>query len=256
MINVKGRNAVLATLAILVGVAIGLAWWFISSKDSAPPVSALFKACENTVKTDFDYLLTIHGNKYLSPSDLHHSDEIVTGTYDVQISGEDFHMAFSDGTFSVELMRVDNAVYVKEDDGAWRLDPSQDPSKLDPTNFLTMGGYTSEGVRSDNPLCPEIGAMGPVGSVDEGMASEISPGHFQITGTGVGAPEGPVGQVDENTYITQGHDVTWDYWLNDDGQLLKTRELITLTGHPDAGQVEVTTVISGVGEPNVIKAPI
>ena len=255
MIWIKNRVAINSLLVLAGALLAALLFWTMWSlvstgKGPTPAVSAqelLFTACERTAETDFDFVTTIHGNQNLGID-----DELVTITYDAQVSGEDFYLAISDGERAQEVMMVDGAVYYKDPGGAWTLAESQ--SKMDITTMLSgyEGQPPSVEVESDNPLCPEIG---PVARVGEETVSEVSADHYRLTDTGVGAPDGPTGQVDENTYITKGLDITWDYWLNEDGQILKIQEVITLTGDTDAGQVEVTTEVSGIGDPNVITVP-
>ncbi|MCE2463951.1 MAG: hypothetical protein J4F46_08620 [Dehalococcoidia bacterium] len=228
------KLVVLAPLLVL--AALGLTGWFVFAGDK-PQLSAqeLFNGCERTAETDFDFLVTIHGNERLG-----YDDTIVTVTFDGQVSGEDIYMLATVGERSREVIYVDKVMYSRDPGGAWVANPQ---SKMSLAGMLS--GFESPVVlESDNPLCLELG---PVATVSEH--------HYRLTATGVGAPDGPTGWVDENTYITQGQDITWDYWLNEDGQLLKMQQISTLTGNTDAGQQSITTVISGVGEPNVIERP-
>ena len=230
------KLVVLAPLLVL--AALGLTLWFVLAGDK-PQQELLVNACERTAETDFDLLMTIHGG---------FDGTITTFTYDVQVSGEDIYMLISDGERSGEIIYVDGVHYSREPGGAWVVEP-----RGKSTVSGMLGGFESPvAIESENPLCPEIG---PVGSVGEETVREVGDDHYRLTATGVGAPDGPTGQVDENTYITQGQDMTWDYWLNEDGQLLKMQQLITLTGNPDGGQVLITTVVSGAGESNVIERP-
>ena len=245
------KLVVLAPLLVL--AALGLTLWFVFAGDK-PQLSAqelLVNACERSAETDFDLLMTIHGNENFE-------DKIVTITYDVQVSGdsgtmykEDIYMIVTSGERSQEVIYVDEVMYYKDPGGVWIL--------ADPQSRMTVAGmlrgYESPlmEVQSANPLCPEIG---PVATVGEETVATVGEHHYRLTATGVGAPDGPTGQVGENTYISPGQDMTWDYWLNEDGQLLKMQQVITLTGNTDAGQLMITTEISGVGEPNEITAPV
>ena len=246
MTMIKSRVAITSLLvlagALLVALLFWAMWGLVSiGKGQAPQVSAqelLFNACERTAETDFDVLMTIHGG---------FDDTITTVTYDVQVSGEDIYMQVTVGELMGEILYVDGVRYVREPGGAWVVEPRGRASVSG-----MLGGFESP-LESDNSLCPEIG---PGARVGEKTVSEVGEDHYRLTATGVGAPDGPTGRVDENTYISPGQDMTWDYWLNEDGQLLKMQQLITLTGKTDAGQVAITTVISGVGEPNTITAPV
>ncbi len=237
MINVvKTRNFILASLAVL-GIASFIAWWLLSSTDNSSQISAeelLFTACENTVETDFDFQLTIHGNRNLG------SDPTVSSiTYEVQVSGEDLYMYVTDGEYTQEVISVDGTVYHRAPGEQWKLGDPQPKRKMNIAHMLSggVGAAPTVEVKSDNPLCPEIG---PVARVDEEMVNEIGTDHYRLTETG--ANDGLL-------------DITWDYWVNDDGQLLKTQEVITLTDNTEAGQVMINTVVSNVGEPNVIERP-
>ena len=145
-----------------------------------------------------------------------------------------------DGDYRQEVISVDGIVYHRAPGEQWKLGDPQPKRKMNIAHMLSggVGAAPTVKVKSDNPLCPEIG---PVARVDEEMVNEIGTDHYRLTE--IGADDGLL-------------DITWDYWVNDDGQLLKTQQLITLTGNTEAGQVAITTEISGVGEPNTITAPI
>ena len=222
------------------------------TEPEVPQLSAqdiLLAACERTAEPDFDLLMTIEGG---------FDGETATGIYDVQVSRgsgtmyeDDIYMQVTVGELMGEILYVDGVQYIREPGGAWTLSDPQ--SRMSVAGMLR--GYESPlwKVEMENSLCPEFG---PVATVGEETVSEVGDDHYRLTATGVGAPDGPTGQVDENTYISPGQDMTWDYWLNEDGQLLKMQQLITQTDNKDAGQVLITTVVSGVGEPNVIEAPM
>ena len=236
MTNTK-RNLVLASLASLVvlGIASFIAWWFLFSRAQVSAEELLFTACENTVETDFDFHLKIHGNRNLG------GDSTVSSiTYDVQVSGEDLYMYVIDGDYRLEVISVDGIVYHRAPGEQWKLADPQPKRKMNIAHMLSggVGAAPTVEVKSDNPLCPEIG---PVARVDEEMVSEIGSDHYRLIETG--ADDGRL-------------DITWDYWVNDGGQLRELQEVVTLADNAEAGQVMINTVISGVGEPNVIEAPV
>ena len=78
----------------------------------------------------------------------------------------------------------------------------------------------SEPVSSERVLCPETSGAVALGN-----------SHFQVKGSGA---------------YQQG---TWDYWVGNDGFISRTRQQL-----PEQGGMETT--VSGVGEPNVITAPV
>ena len=245
---------------LTIGVAIALLSLSIFSglacdagtEPEAPKVSAqdiLLATCERTAKTDFDLVMTMIGN---------FDGETVTEIHDVQVSRgsgtiyeDDIYMYVTIfGESSIEVIYVDEVMYHREQGGVWTLSDPQ--SRMSVAGLLR--GYESPlwEVEMENSLCPEFG---PVAKVGEETVREVGENHYRLTATGVGAPEGPTGQVDENTYISPGQDMTWDYWLNQDGQLLRMEQVITQTGRYPR-QVLITTVVSDVGEPNVIEAPV
>ncbi len=218
-------------------------WWlvFTEGQPQASTQELLVEACERTTKTDFDFKTTLHGNQNLGSD-----DKIVTVTYDFQVSGEDFYLDFTDEEGAFEVIYVDHVAYYKDTGDDWKVADPQPKSKMTIAGMLDSRPGHLDKAYSDNPLCPDIG---DVASIGKETINGVQTEHYQTKDTGVGAPEVRT----ENT--TRGLDITWDYWVNEDGQILKTVETMTLTGNAEAGQVETTTLISGVGEANEIIAP-
>ncbi len=75
----------------------------------------------------------------------------------------------------------------------------------------------------------------------------------KIEEAAVGAT-GPVGNTD-GMFAFPGYDSTWEYWVDDNsGLLVRTKQSYTHAG--DGWSSETSAVISDVGVPNVIEAPI
>ena len=109
-------------------------------------------------------------------------------------------------------------------------------------------------ISDGNAVCPELANVTRVG---EEMLDSTPTERFRLTES---SNLGPVGNVDDSSSAgSTGNtlDRTWDLWVGPKGHLLQT-ELIgvypAVDDQPEI-RVEVTSVISGVGEPNVITAP-
>ena len=245
--NVARTSLLLLAVALIAALLFWAMWALVSfGRGQAPAVSAqqlLVEACERTTKTDFDFKTTLHGNQNLGSD-----NKIVTVTYDFRVSGEDFYLAFTDEEGAFEIIVVDNVVYIRHPSEGWKLADPQPKSKMTVAGMLDSRPGHLDKAYSDNPLCPDIGA---VESIGKETINGVDAEHYQVKGTGIGAPTDT-----DSTTVTEGLDIVWDYWINEDGQLVQARETVTLTGDGEAGQVETTTLVSGVGEPNTIEVPM
>ncbi len=251
----KTRNIVLVSLLAL-GAALGAVWWLWYGTDS-PNVSAqaiLDNACEQIAdQQNFDFT-SVRTMPVERPEEWGGKSTIVVGS-DVRISGEDFHVTYTEsGDFMGEAIAVNGVVYIRDDSTNMQWELDEDEDGFNARDYLTtlLGLLGSDDRDPESPgstLCTDT--IGAVGVVDE----EVEPGvhHLRIEEDAVGAT-GPVGNVD-GTFSWPGFDTVQDYWVDaDNGLLLKTKVIYTFAGEPE-WTGEFTTEISGVGEPNVIEIP-
>ena len=229
------RNVLLTLSTILTVAVLGAGWWFVFSGDERP-------TCE-TVQTDYDFVATLTGHSEATGS---FDPKPVNTVMDVRVSGKDIHVDLTDKDGEAEGIYVDGAFYERPKDGEWvETEINPEIGGFDLKGYLDYRvGY---GGSSDNILCPDIGAAVVVG---EETIGDVSAVHYQLVDTAVGAYGDPHPQP------FPGYDMTWDFWLDDTGLLLKSQLLQTITGRPEAIRGETTIVISGIGDPNIIEAPL
>ena len=166
--------------------------------------------------------------------------------YDVKVSvaGRDAQMqlqGFIDRPVHAEVILVDGMAYSREVGAPWRVDPlnPETPTILD--TFVgalpTATGWS---------ICPVLEEAVKVGDeVVQGMTTT----HYTASDSFKALPDG----TKERLITTQ-----WDYWVDETGLLVQLRRVET---RPPQSQWPVTfittqtTIISGVGEENVITAP-
>ncbi len=221
----------------------------------------LFTVCERTFQGDFDLTSVQTSRPGILPEGVTWASFVAM--FDVRVSGEDFHSIVrglsEDGEVEgeSETFVVGGSFYQRSDGGEW----SQEMRGLigDPVRFsrrslaglvgLTTPSYASE-FQSDVFFCAYVGPDAVM--VGEETVDGVTATRYQLVQLAWAADP----PRDDGGTADPGLDRTWDYWVDENGLLLQTRQEMRLTGNHDAGEIIIETRISGVGEPNVITAPI
>ena len=231
----------LAGFVLVVGF-LAAAWWF--SFGGSTDVSAeavVYEACEKSAsEIDFDMAVRLDIPGDLSyPGDQREVWEVKT-----IVSGENFHSVthISDGPAFLEIIRVDGTDYIREGtnrgDGEWKGQPAT--PGLNDLGYLTIPFDSPKLEEGANPLCPGLGSVSKVG---------------EETITGVQTTRySSFERLD--MYGGNYADTTWDFWIDEGGQLMRTRVYADID-LADGGEdwAEVITTVSGIGEANIIAAP-
>ena len=260
----KNRSSAVLVFIAIAGALVGgaVAWGFFWNQGTHSLASAgelLQDACEQTqAQTEFDIRTEI-----TTPT-----ADRATGTFpmrtwilDTRVSGDDFHIVVNlEDEPRGEILGVDGITYEKMPGGDWFR---QDRIRLGYVHGLVssrMAGQSMSGTH--DILCPE-GAVARVGEEELDSGDAV---RYQILET-FGTP-GPVGNVlgdstpDSEVPMDPGYNAAWDFWVGDDGLLAQTNQRFTTMSYPELGgdavawSIQYRTVISGVGEPNVIEAPL
>ena len=261
MITIKRRLPMMAFFATLLGIAIGFTWWTFASAQADPPIPGgeeLETAdCLDVASGEFDFVVL--ETQPVGRTEEWGGKETVTLKYDIRMSGDDFHAVVThEGDPYFETIAVNGVIYDRDasTNMQWqRADADTVMGDLDVwlvelRRFLGPGNLRPETPAS--MLCPEN--LGSVGVVDEEAAQlyrEAGVEHFRVEGQAVGA----VAKVD-GTVAWPGYNTVEDFWVDEDsGLLVQHRNTYTYAGDPPwTGSFK--TVVSGVGEPNEITAPI
>ncbi len=197
-------------------------------EEQSSAAQSLFNACQKTAaQGDFDF--ETHSKTFLSEEALN----ILGGTEDdkpaialeteVRVSGENSHsinrVAPDDSVY--EFIQVGDVAYGKGDDGEWEI--------RDPESILALPMPYQW---SDYILCPHVDNV-----------ERVSANHYRME-------QAPAFRGDLNVRTT------WSYWLNKDGLVEKIEVFSVRESEIGTSTEEVTTTISGFGEPNTIEVPI
>ena len=170
---------------------------------------------------------------------------IARWTDEIKVSGEDIHMISNRHGGGVrEHIVKDGVFYTKPPGGTWEYPPS-DGYGIDYIYSLinTRPSYAKE--TSAHILCDREGAdKARIGHYVEEMI--VGPEHI------IGNLQLPPEQIAE----IPDTQITWEYWIGEDGKIQKSRQRYATIGREDWRVRETTAEISGVGEPNVITAPV
>ena len=227
-------------LAVAAAAIAGAAWRLVI--DNPPTLSAhaiVEKACSRMETVDsFDVRST------LTVSNVGSTTPDRTARYDVRVSGGDFHMVATLQEFNtvqtIEFFGVSGTVYAHEvGSDEWEVSDEFQLGDLHPT------------IPGVDALCPELGHTVRVG---EEMLDSTPVEHFRSTAS---QDIGPVGNVDDpsSSSSPMAFEFVQDLWVDSTGQLTQTKLVQTVAVDGEKGRAEMLSVISGVGEPNVITAP-
>ena len=148
-----------------------------------------------------------------------------TFKYKVEVSGEDFHMVGSEeGKEFGEHIAKDGVHYERDPGDSWE--------------------QVEEGI---------IGIGYVYGLIDSRPAYTEIPSEYILCAR-EGGDATVVGKSTEREVVS-GLDITWNYWSSGRGHLYKSHQVVSLVDGEDWEKTEITTEISGVGEPNTITAP-
>ena len=155
---------------------------------------------------------------------------------DIRVSGEDYHLKVNmvepEGIVG-EFIRVGGVFYGREDGLEWeRLDQS----------FSLSTFYSPHPIKGEFVVCPNL-EWPSLTLVAEEMIDEQLVEHYRI--------EIMQRQV-------QVIDRTYDIWVDSNGQLVQAQQIMDFeaTEFYPATRAVFRSTISGVGEPNVITAPV
>ena len=232
--------ALVAVAVVTAAVAGGIAWWLSSDSDDPPIVSAqdiVENACSRTEGSGSFDIRAIG----TTPDQ--------RAEYNIRVSGEDFHMTMiveenGEVVLNLEFVMVNGIEYGREVGGEWE---NLGHTDFDYRGFLYPIPVGGEG----NAICPELGSVARVG---EEMLESASVERFRLAES---INLGPIGNVDDLSTADYTNTITLDLWVDSTGQLVQTESILTVpaVGDQPGGSIEVLSVISGVGEPNVITAP-
>ena len=237
--NMFAYGTILLTVA-LVAVGIAIYSWLVGV--SAQQVQ--YTTCEMTLADqDFDLRST---RKAPIMSD----EFLTTHTIEARVSNYDYHLNFTQGSDTMEVMKVGDEAYVKAPGGSWERAGNRMILDLYYLYSLinTKPYYTQ--TEQDYILCVEEGTN----------AARI--GQFKITKT-LGA-EFFVGFQPEKTFTDwsaagaaayPSTQATWEYWTGSDGKITKSKQTFVVSGGDTWDRMDIETTISNVGVENVITAP-
>lgn len=256
---ISEKRSALALAALAVALAVTAAWWF-SVRAPVPTGSAqeaIGKACEDlTAAGTYDATVRISGEN--SKFGEYNNTVIVIET---NVSGADHQ-----GTLTVtegegvgdyaKYVFVDGTYYYRDytpgQPQEWSIDEGSPIIGVVPLSFLGA-----------NPICPDVEAL-----TDREWAAYNALGEEQVNGVGAqhfadSDPLGPVGAVEGSMPLgTIKHDYRHHFWIDNAGSLVQAKvEFLTLFqsvegAPPQEAKGDYLFTISGVGEPNVITAPM
>ena len=156
--------------------------------------------------------------------------------YDIRVSGEDYHLKVNmvepEGIVG-EFIGVGGAFYGREDGLEWeRLDQS----------FSLSTFYSPHPIKGEFVVCPNL-EWPSLTLVGEEMLDGQLVEHFRM-------------EVTQRE--VQVIDRTYDIWVHSNGQLVQAQQIMDFeaTEFYPATKAVFRSTISGVGEPNVISAPV
>lgn len=171
----------------------------------------------------------------------------VAWDFDITVSDRDIHISltFRDTNQTREHVVKDGVYYTKYPNGVWEP----------PWSHLYGLGYVHSLINTrpfwqqdsfEHILCDRVGRnKAKIGHYIERMAM----GTEYITG-----PNNEAGLSPEQIAELPDVNATWEYWIGRDGKIEKVKQTIVIAG--GEGWEETYAEISGVGEPNVIVAPV
>ena len=235
MTTIKRREVLVPAVLLLVG-ALAAIWWFVAVRDQGAD-ELLYGACQDiSAEESYDLTTSIVGPWSFTP-------EIIT-TYiaQVRVSGDDYHltMTHDDPKNNYEIIVLDDIEYIREREGQF-LRGDDLPFPLDSRPFMRslLNIDNTDGPIS---LCPPENADIMGQTEHEGIPVL----HLRLVKTG---------DALMNTAFTRQQ---LDYWVGPEGRLVKTRQVLTYDVSPEIklSTFEFFATVSGVGEPNVITAPL
>ena len=228
----------IAVVAALMG-AVATSLW--TASDDAPEVSTqvvLGGACNQLQETDdYDVTATIRSTLEEEP--------LETVVYDGRISGDDYHIRITDleGKRLAALKFVGGVGYERFGDGDWRV---ASHTFADDTAVWEVVG--------PNPSCPNVSLFRSLGQ--ETNANGVTLSRYTDAPLGKSAP--PLEDVPDFPGMKQSNQ--HEMWVNSQGRISVLR-INTRTRYEAGNEVQRQTFqvearITGVGETNVITAPV
>ena len=236
------------TLGVIVVALAGLAFWWLSP---TPTTSVRFDRqadfCDKTLASPY---LDVHSEFLTDPS---HRQRVVKASF----AGPDYHLVItaSDGTGPIwyqESMRVDGKYYTRKSEtlgeGKWEIERHWRGARAFLANLIGIPELSAASVR-----CPELKNMVKIGQETIDGATMT---RYQRTFSYDFAKD-----FAEEVRPQGDHVVfyTLDYWADSEGQLTRVKATQSYPPQEPGGQrylQEQVTKISGIGEPNVITAPV
>lgn len=226
---------------ILLAAVLTLASMLLTTCGSATTADAQEVVEQSCSKMDAltDLDVTTQMESYDSEEPPHN----IQGKLNIEVSGDDWRsvMTLNDGNSvlgTIEVRRVNSASYYREDDGPWRTDL--------PIGDLAFP-YASES------LCPDLG---PVKRVGEETINGVPVTRYAFSVDHDSELDAlKAGDYDSYSYVAEDD---WDVWLDSTGALVQTKQSIVYKSDEGdvVGNTELVSRISGIGEQNVITAPV
>ena len=238
--STRRRAVSIALVAVGTLVSVGVTWWLVTRDSSGIGTQTVAKdACDKTnTQEPFDFRTVV-------------TTPYQEATYNARVSGEDFHLtATMKSGHVVEAIRVDGRGYSRENGGEWGTENLPSISVLHGLIHHIRGG---------NVVCPQLR---PEAKVGDEVLGATSTARFRFSQSSV---IGPVGVLDTGSppvAVASGDVVAksiYELWVDSTGRLLQTKIVATFKAgdnQPEENRGEMTSIISGVGEPNVITAPV
>ena len=229
--SIKIASALTLGIVVLAGGAL----FFWPDLDDEPQASAqevVESACAKAVATDyFDLAVHMEATEGGMESDYGY-------TAKVGVAGVDFQLevrGFIDRPMHADGIYVGGKGYTREADGVWQVEPAAS------TTLLALFGATP--TADGWSICPDLAKA-------EKGGTEVVQGSPATRYTVSVSIDALPNSAKEHIVHTQ-----WDVWVDETGQLVQVRRTETHPTEPTTITTQ-TTVISGVGETNVITAPV
>lgn len=215
----------------------------IASRSGGSSTEIQYTTCVQTeAERDFDVKATIIGPDWRQLP-------LVKYTSDIRVSEEDVHVIVAqEGSNEVwEHILKDGEYYSKVTGGVWEEPPAKFYNIHYVNNLINQRPVWMPG-ETIYPLCDKSGRnKAQIGHYTVKMAL----GHEYVTG-----PNNLAGYSPELIAEIPDTIATWEYRTGKDGKIQWSRHNYTVVGGEDWEFRETTATISGVGEPNVIVAPV
>ncbi len=232
----------LLILAIVASIAFVI-WTFSAGGDTVSAQTVVENACKDAEEAQHSDVTMV--------GEAARGGETVRFREEIRFSGQDYHSIVYDesGVARAETLLVGTQGFFRESDenGVWgewtvrtaRPAPTAVPN-LGPGAGESSGvgpvGQVSETTTEDNKFC-RFASLSDVSFVGDDLLGDVEVGHYAVT---------------DESYSGDDTHLVWDIWVDESGRMRQfTQDLVTETE-----RILVTATVSGIGETNVIAAPV